>query len=258
MSDSIKKNSEAEEKKLDELLSAALPVYVKMRNENVNDADEEVAFSKEHEENMKKLFENMKNGKNTTYHKSRTNIAKRLIPKVAIILIATYAMFGVFMPSNSAWKERITKFFVQDEGTGYSWVLYGDPDDLYDLRFGEKNDGKSYKISFLKYLPKGYTISKITNTSKSKYIKVENNSSRICLKITMALSNVLDNEETENDIVEINNRKIYYCQKDEEITFSWNDNEMMYNLYGNIEYNELVRIIENIDYEEIDRIFEKK
>ncbi len=258
MSDSIKKNSEAEEKKLDELLSAALPVYVKMKNENVNDADEEVVFSKEHEENMKKLFENMKNGKSTTYHKSRTNIAKRLIPKVAIILIATYAMFGVFMPSNSAWKERITKFFVQDEGTGYSWVLYGDPDDLYDLRFGEKNDGKSYKISFLKYLPKGYTISKITDVGKSKYIKFENAGLRICFKFGKNLSNVVDNEEAQSNLIVVNNKNIYYCQKDKEITFTWSDDSLTYILYGNVSYDDFVEIIENIDYEEINDIFEKK
>lgn len=258
MSDSIKKNSEAEEKKLDELLSAALPVYVKMKNENANDADEEVVFSKEHEENMKKLFENMKNGKSTTYHKSRTNIAKRLIPKVAIILIATYAMFGVFMPSNSAWKERITKFFVQDEGTGYSWVLYGDPDDLYDLRFGEKNDGKSYKISFLKYLPKGYTIVDIANTGKSKYVRFESDSHKIRFKVSEFSRNIIDNEKTERTVAEIDGRKIYFSQKKDDITFSWTSNEKMYTLYGNIEYDELIKIIENIDYEEIDRIFEKK
>ena len=255
MSDSIKKNSEAENKKLDELLSAALPVYVKMKNENANDADEEVVFSKEHEENMKKLFENMKNGKSTTYHKSRTNIAKRLIPKVAIILIATYAMFGVFMPSNSAWKERITKFFVQDEGTGYSWVLYGDPDDLYDLRFGEKNDGKSYKISFLKYLPKGYTISKIVNTGKSKYLKIENGNFKISFKVGELANNTIDNEEITSDIIFVDNKKIYSNQKDDDITFSWTNDEKMYTLYGNIEYDELIKVIENVDYEEIDKIF---
>lgn len=258
MSDSIKKNSEAEEKKLDELLSAALPVYVKMKNENVNDADEEVVFSKEHEENMKKLFENMKNGKSTTYHKSRTNIAKRLIPKVAIILIATYAMFGVFMPSNSAWKERITKFFVQDEGTGYSWVLYGDPDDLYDLRFGEKNDGKSYKISFLKYLPKGYTITSITDLEKSKYIKLEKDDQKIIFKVSNVLQTVHDSEKSVNQILNIDNMEIYYSKKNDNEAFSWNNDEKMFNLYGNIEYDELVDIIKSIDYEEIDRIFEKK
>lgn len=257
MSNNIIKNSEANDKKLDELLNATLPTYVKMKNENVNDTNEEVVFSKEHEENMRKLFENMKSGKRKTYSNSRTNVAKRLIPKVAIILIAAYAIFGVFMPSNSAWKERITKFFVQDEGTGYSWILYGDPDDLYDLRFGEKNDGKSYKISFLKYLPKGYTINKITNTSRSKYFKLENNNSKIYFKIIVASNNTLDNEETGNDVIEINNRKIYCRQKENEITFSWNDNKLVYNLHGNIEYDELIKIIENIDYEEIDKIFKE-
>ena len=258
MSDSIKKNSEAEDKKLDELLSSALPVYVKMKNENANDADEEVVFSKEHEENMKKLFENMKNGKSTTYHKSRTNIAKRLIPKVAIILIAAYAMFGVFMPSNSAWKERITKFFVQVEGTGYSWVLYGDPDDLYDLRFGEKNDGKSYKISFLKYLPKGYTINKIVNTGTSKYLKLTYEKNEIIVKVGLVSRTMLDTEESIGELVNIGNQNIYYNKKGKELAFSWNTEKYMVGIFGNIDYDEFVNIIENIDYEEIDKIFEKK
>ena len=97
------------DKKLDELLDEAIPIYEKGKNE---EKIEEISFSKEHEAKMEKMFERIKRKEDFL------DMAK-VVTKVAAVLVVAFVLLGTFEPSNSAWKKRITEFFVKDEGTGY-------------------------------------------------------------------------------------------------------------------------------------------
>lgn len=236
------------DKKLDELLDEAIPIYEKGKNE---EKIEEISFSKEHEAKMEKMFERIKRKEDFL------DMAK-VVTKVAAVLVVAFVLLGTFEPSNSAWKKRITEFFVKDEGTGYSWIVYDDSGDSYKLNFDaqKKNTGKNYKITFFNYLPDGYTLIIKTNNSVNKYFQLE----VISVKISESLSvKALDTEDTESEKININNIETTHYIKDDICSYTWFKDGYLFRFYGkNVENDEMIKIIENINYDEIDKIFEKK
>lgn len=240
------------DKKLDELLDEAIPIYEKGKNE---EKIEEISFSKEHEAKMEKMFERIKRKEDFL------DMAK-VVTKVAAVLVVAFVLLGTFEPSNSAWKKRITEFFVKDEGTGYSWIVYDDSGDSYKLNFDaqKKNTGKNYKITFFNYLPDGYTLIIKTNNSVNKYFQLESNGKVISVKISESLSvKALDTEDTESEKININNIETTHYIKDDICSYTWFKDGYLFRFYGkNVENDEMIKIIENINYDEIDKIFEKK
>lgn len=240
------------DKKLDELLDEAIPIYEKGKNK---EKIEEISFSKEHEAKMKKMFERVKRKEDFL------DMAK-VVTKVAAVLVVAFVLLGTFEPSNSAWKKRITEFFVKDEGTGYSWIVYDDSGDSYKLNFDaqKKNTGKNYKITFFNYLPDGYTLIIKTNNSVNKYFQLESNEKVISVKISESLSvKALDTEDTESEKININNIETTHYIKDDICSYTWFKDGYLFRFYGkNVEGDEMIKIIENINYDEIDKIFEKK
>lgn len=240
------------DKKLDELLDEAIPIYEKGKNE---EKIEEISFSKEHEAKMEKMFERIKRKEDFL------DMAK-VVTKVAAVLVVAFVLLGTFEPSNSAWKKRITEFFVKDEGTGYSWIVYDDSGDSYKLNFDaqKKNTGKNYKITFFNYLPDGYTLIIKTNNSVNKYFQLESNGKVISVKISESLSvKALDTEDTESEKININNIETTHYIKDDICSYTWFKDGYLFKFYGkNVENDEMIKIIENINYDEIDKIFEKK
>lgn len=239
------------DKKLDELLDEAIPIYEKGKNE---EKIEEISFSKEHEAKMEKMFERIKRKEDFL------DMAK-VVTKVAAVLVVAFVLLGTFEPSNSAWKKRITEFFVKDEGTGYSWIVYDDSGDSYKLNFDaqKKNTGKNYKITFFNYLPDGYTLIIKTNNSVNKYFQLESNEKVISVKISESLSvKALDTEDTESEKININNIETAHYVKDDICSYTWFKDGYLFRFYGkNVEGDEMIKIIENINYDEIDKIFEK-
>ena len=239
------------DKKLDELLDEAIPIYEKGKNK---EKIEEISFSKEHEAKMKKMFERVKRKEDFL------DMAK-VVTKVAAVLVVAFVLLGTFEPSNSAWKKRITEFFVKDEGTGYSWIVYDDSGDSYKLNFDaqKKNTGKNYKITFFNYLPDGYTLIIKTNNSVNKYFQLESNEKVISVKISESLSvKALDTEDTESEKININNIETTHYIKDDICSYTWFKDGYLFRFYGkNVEGDEMIKIIENINYDEIDKIFEK-
>lgn len=240
------------DKKLDELLDEAIPIYEKGKNE---EKIEEISFSKEHEAKMEKMFERIKRKEDFL------DMAK-VVTKVAAVLVVAFVLLGTFEPSNSAWKKRITEFFVKDEGTGYSWIVYDDSGDSYKLNFDaqKKNTGKNYKITFFNYLPDGYTLIIKTNNSVNKYFQLESNEKVISVKISESLSvKALDTKDTESEKININNIETTHYIKDDICSYTWFKDGYLFRFYGkNVEDDEMIKIIENINYDEIDKIFEKK
>ena len=240
------------DKKLDELLDEAIPIYEKGKNE---EKIEEISFSKEHDAKMEKMFERIKRKEDFL------DMAK-VVTKVAAVLVVAFVLLGTFEPSNSAWKKRITEFFVKDEGTGYSWIVYDDSGDSYKLNFDaqKKNTGKNYKITFFNYLPDGYTLIIKTNNSVNKYFQLESNGKVISVKISESLSvKALDTEDTESEKININNIETTHYIKDDICSYTWFKDGYLFRFYGkNVENDEMIKIIENINYDEIDKIFEKK
>lgn len=240
------------DKKLDELLDEAIPIYEKGKNK---EKIEEISFSKEHEAKMKKMFERVKRKEDFL------DMAK-VVTKVAAVLVVAFVLLGTFEPSNSAWKKRITEFFVKDEGTGYSWIVYDDSGDSYKLNFDaqKKNTGKNYKITFFNYLPDDeYILNIKSDNDINKYFQLKSDKKTISAKISKDTSmKALDTENTESEKITINGININYYIKDNMCSYTWFKDDYLFRFYGkNVEDDEMTKIIENINYDEIDKIFEK-
>lgn len=238
------------DKKLDELLDEAIPIYEKGKNE---EKIEEISFSKEHEAKMEKMFERIKRKEDFL------DMAK-VVTKVAAVLVVAFVLLGTFEPSNSAWKKRITEFFVKDEETGYLWVVYGDSGDSYELNFDtQKKTNRKYRITFFDYLPSGYTLNIKSNNNINKYFQLKSDTKIISAKISKDTNmKALDTENTKSEKVTIDGINVNYYIKDNMCSYTWFKDDYLFRFYGkNVEDDEMTKIIENINYDEIDKIFEK-
>lgn len=237
------------DKKLDELLDEAIPIYLKRKDVPKN---EEISFSEEHEKNMQKIFESVDK-------KEKVHETIKIMCKVAAVFICAIVILGVTEPSNSAWKFKITEFFVKEEKESeYSWVVYGDSGDSYELNFNvQKDKDKTYKITFLDYLPEGYTLSVNADNKKSKYFELSNGKSMISVKISKE-SNIkaIDTENVYSENILFNGITMNHFAKDETCSYTWFKDEYLFRFYGkNIEHEEMKKIIENINYDEIEKVF---
>lgn len=236
------------DKKLDELLDEAIPIYLKRKDVPKN---EEISFSEEHEKNMQKIFESVDK-------KEKVHETIKIMCKVAAVFICAIVILGVTEPSNSAWKFKITEFFVKTDSTDYSWVVYGDSGDSYELNFNAQKDAsKKYKITFLNYLPDGYTLRVNADNKKTKYFKLIDGEKIISVKISKERNiKTLDTENVNNESVVINGIRMSHFLKENMCSYAWFKDDFLFRFYGeNIEHEEMTKIIENIDYDEIEKVF---
>lgn len=237
------------DKKLDELLDEAIPIYLKRKDVPKN---EEISFSEEHEKNMQKIFESVDK-------KEKVHETIKIMCKVAAVFICAIVILGMTEPSNSAWKFKITEFFVKEEKESeYSWVVYGDSGDSYELNFNvQKDKDKTYKITFLDYLPDGYTLRVNADNKKTKYFKLIDGEKIISVKISKERNiKTLDTENVNNESVVINGIRMSHFLKENMCSYAWFKDDFLFRFYGeNIEHEEMTKIIENIDYDEIEKVF---
>ena len=236
------------DKKLDELLDEAIPIYLKGKDVPKK---EEISFSKEHEKNMQKIFESVDK-------KEKIHETINIMCKVAAVFICAIVILGVTEPSNSAWKFKITEFFVKTDSTGYSWVVYGDSGDSYELNFdAQKDASKKCKITFMNYLPDGYTLTINVDNKRIKYFKLKNDNKEISVKISKEVNiKTLDTEEADSEDDIINGITMTHYSKKDTCSYAWFKNNCLFRFYGeNIEHEEMTKIIENINYDEIEKIF---
>lgn len=236
------------DKKLDELLDEAIPIYLKRKDAPKK---EEISFSEEHEKNMQKIFESVDK-------KEKVHETIKIMCKVAAVFICAIVILGVTEPSNSAWKFKITEFFVRTDSTGYLWVVYGDSGDSYELNFdAQKDASKKYKITFLNYLPDGYTLSINVDNKKIKYFELRKADIMISVKISKENNiKMVDTEDVDSENIVFNGINMSHFAKDETCSYAWFKDDYLFRFYGkNIEHEEMTKIIENVDYDEIEKVF---
>lgn len=237
------------DKKLDELLDEAIPIYLKRKDVPKN---EEISFSEEHEKNMQKIFESVDK-------KEKVHETIKIMCKVAAVFICAIVILGMTEPSNSAWKFKITEFFVKEEKESeYSWVVYGDSGDSYELNFDAQRDvNKKYKITFMNYLPDGYTLSINVDNKRIKYFKLKNDNKEISVKISKEVNlKTLDTENADSEEDIINGITMAHYSKKDTCSYAWFKDNYLFRFYGeNVEHEEMTKIIENINYDEIEKVF---
>lgn len=231
-----------EKNNLDEILTNALDEYV---NNVPNEEYEKVEFSEEHKKKMEDLIRSIKSKEDK---KHRMVVLRR----VAIILLGVVVVIGLFTPRISAWKEKIFEFFIKDKGE-YEWVSYGNSEG----KNLDTNDDRFYTDmvnSIFGYIPEGYLRTDGELTPRVIKIKFEENSTYFELKIYKNANSGIDKENTQEKIIELNDFEVEYNSKYDIDTYTWNKEEYVYYLRGNLNEEEMIKIIKNIKYGEIKNI----
>ncbi len=186
---------------------------------------EEVEFSKEHEDKMRKLFA----GK-----VRRMKYIKRIFMIAAVMVI----LFSISVMSVQGWRASFMNFILSFTESNTE-LKYRD----------EAEDKNSYTVGDVtfEYLPSGFTLDSNKNQGKVIYVKFNKGNEYFETKIKE--SNPVANVDTEKagaELLMINGAEVFVTQKDDNISVSWNNNLKTFELMGNIEREELLKIAENI------------
>lgn len=245
----------------EEMLKDALKEYVK---DTESKPVEKIKFSKRHEKNMEEIFKSIEEGtlgnfeveenfaeNNNTKVESISNrrvIFNRAI-KVAIFAVLAIIVSLAVTPGIKAWKTGELKLFGDNQDE-YAWVLPSDVSEMLDSEV--ENDEKYLEI--FGWLPEGTKIESVNKNRYNVYITIANNEQKSVLKILDETGKTkADTENVEHEIAIIDSKEVLYTLKKEKHTFIWK-NENDYILYGNFQYDEMLKIIENLNYKKIHEI----
>ena len=239
----------------DEKLEIALREYVQNTEITVN---EKVKFSKKHKQKMKKLFEDVKNydfekiaASDTKGNAYQFNVRK--FARVAVFIILALLITIMVTPSMVAWRKEELSLYGGESGE-YSWIL---PDDITEIL---ENNGESVRgedLTFFGYLPEKSVVKTQEIVRNCYYTKIKVDDKEIMFKVLCNSDRAIDIENTTEEKITIKEKEIFILEKDDVYSFIWYCDEKNYNLMGNLNKNDMIKIIENINYEKIEEIFIK-
>lgn len=175
----------------------------------------------------------------------KTNkILRYMKQSVAAILAIALLSFGGAM-TVQAYRVRVIEIIVQVFNT------------LTDYRFSsEVNHAENATppdISF-DFVPDGMKETRNQITPTRRYIMYEDDGGRF-FELTQRLiynsgdyQTILDTEDSTHEIVYIGGNEAYCNEKGENCSIVWTDENVLYQLYGNIELSELKEIAEKLKY----------
>lgn len=234
---------------LDSELKEALREYVKDTKIATN---EKIEFSKEHEDKMKKLFDDLEKAaelNETTDNKILSFNVNKFV-KVAVFIILALIISMTVAPKMIAWRTEKMGLYGNNQDE-YSRVLQSDISESLE----NKADENDKFIKFFNYLPNECKIIRATSTVVSEYVELEYEENKFSLKAYKNMNQAVDTESTQGEPVIINGKEIVFLEKDGMSSFIWSMNGRPYRLYGKIVFDEAIKIIENINYEEIEKSF---
>ena len=191
---------------------------------------------------------------------------KRAVKVACVCLVAATAMFGLSMTSEA---NRLRLLQTANEVLGTGDLLQADNGEDRAMTIGSEQEARKEVKDTLTvegpdfyYLPEGMTYqgSKIYDEIGYAEIQYSYNSGFLYLEISNSLSdmsqgNIRENQENEDDAEEIEtlSGKMDFVIKEieegkEQYTASWEYKNVAYNFYGEISYEELIKILQNISF----------
>ena len=206
--------------------------------------------------------------KNTANHRpTKIRWFQKKAAKVACVcLVAATAMFGLSMTSEA---NRLRLLQTANAVLSTGDLLNANNGDDRAMSAGNEDEARQEIVKLLNvevpdfyYLPEGMTYqgSKIYDEIGYAEIQYSYNSGFLYLEISNSLSdmsqgNIRENQENEDDAEEIEtlSGKMDFVIKEieegkEQYTASWEYKNVAYNFYGEISYEELIKILQNISF----------
>ena len=191
--------------------------------------EENIIFSEEHEQKMRKLFK----------HEQQKLFRKKLVRysmRSACILLLVAVLTFVSLFSVSAWRVKFLNFVME----------FGEPNTDYHLDGGETGSYSEDDINIV-YIPNGFAV--VENIRDGDHIFLEFKNQEQYFTLTIESVNVLSNIDTEEVFIEkltLNGIDTIFVDKDSVKTLIWSDDKHSYTVYGNISKNELIKIAKDV------------
>lgn len=246
--------------KFEDMLTEALREYVK-DTEKQSEPVPKVKFSERHEKNMEKLFKSVADGDFGTFDANDDtenqeikvfNARRSYIKYVkvaAFILLGLVASLAV-APSMTAWRKEDLDIYAgkTDE---YAWGLNNNISERLEKSI---KDPEKYMDKF-GYLPEGFELKSVTDNTLYLFIEFNNNEKKLTIKIMKNIETAIDVDDKPYERLYINDKEIYFLDREDENIFIWNEKTNQYRMYFNfnMELNEVLKVIENIKYEDFEK-----
>jgi len=225
----MKNDNKVVEKVFEILLNEAALLADEHIEENLYVSEDDIEFSKEHENKMKKIF---KNERRKIFLKKFYKYSKR----VACVFIVFIIISGITVFSVNAWRIKFLNYVLE----------IGKPNTDYE--FGDTQGGFYSNDDILfEYIPKGFELTKNLSNESSIYLKFKNDN----LYFTLTLNNIdgKSSIDTENGLVQnlnINRCEAFYSTNNNINALIWHNDKFSFKIIGNISKDEIIRIAENI------------
>jgi hypothetical protein len=244
----------------DEKLKESLREYVK---DTESEPTEKIKFSKRHERNMEEIFKSIENGtlgnfevvenviENVVENSDESNkssvfynkiMFNRLV-RVAIFVLLALVVSLVVAPGIEAWKTDDLNLY-EDERGEYAWVLPNDASEILE----KKTVSGEEILEIFGWLPKGAEINVLKDTSGGTHILIFYDNKTLNFKIYDKNISIVSDIDAEDSGILINDKVVSYINTNENHCFVWNAGDRGYKMYGNIEYSEILKIIEELKY----------
>ncbi len=212
------------EKRLEFLISEALDEMELEDKVEIGDVD----FSENHKKKINKILD-----------KEKKKITLKCFNKIALKVAAIFVLVIVVLNfSVEANRIKFLNYFVE----------YASKCTQIDYRNGgDSIEKQSVNDVCLEYIPKNFILKRKNENENSTYIAFENEDEYFTLLVNFNEGVIhLDTENTIVETVLINGNDYMFIEKDEKVSVYWTTKTKSYLLNGNINKQEIIKIIENI------------
>ena len=218
------------EKAFDMMLDEAALIADEELGRELEEPDEELIFSKEHEEKMEKLFR-------TERQKHMRAKFLKYSKRAACVFLAVVVVSGAAVMSVEAWRVKFLNF-VLDAGA---------PNTDFDFN-DDQSSSYANEIVSLGYIPEGFGIVTNKESSRGLFLEFKNSDKYFCFDLTNI--NVSASVDTENGTAEkmkINGYEAVFIDNPDTNILIWHDNTYAFDIIGNISKEEIIKIAENVN-----------
>lgn len=226
----MSKQNELFEKAFEMMLEEAAAKADEKLGENIEIPSDEIIFSKEHEEKMKKLFRLEKRKED---RKKNFKYAQR----VACVFLAFVLVSGVTLFSVEAWRIKFLNFVLE----------LNEPNT--DFNFND-NGGTTYSDDnvILHYVPMGFEMVQDSSTKTKIILHYESGEKYFSFSTDNKNANIsIDTEDATIENLKINGCDAIYSSNKNINILMWYDEETIYFVMGNILKDEIIKIAENAE-----------
>ncbi len=218
------------DKILDDLIDKAAPIAAEELGMELPDPDD-VEFSKEHENAMRKLFR--KEQRKLVYRK-----VLKYSKRAAVFFLAIVVVSGVFVFSVEAWRVKVLNFVI-DMSQTHSEINFSEE--------GTKGDSYASDEITLGYIPEGFKLDKkdVKGDMISLVFKGEESYFIFSMReITGSIG--IDTEDASVKKLKINGHEALFSSNENVNILVWHDEDYTYSLSGTVEENEMAEIARSI------------